>query len=256
MKSRKLMCVTALALFGAVSTALASNWYVDGKHGNDNNNCKSRQHACKTISNAIFLTLPGDSIFVAPAIYHESVFIPYTLKIIGSGAKTTIFSRFSLAARIRSISATSIESSKGSCSVLASSQSSFRRAVSSSFISSFGGILGPDCAARQELQDVLYRTDTLDRGMLSAVVANFGGRPEERGFSRLIGRQYPPYLLAPLPLSGSNKGYDTVNPQYSCVFVGCHLRRKVVEFAVSHEPHKPEARSSPRPGAQCCRINP
>ena len=26
----------------------------------------------------------------------------------------------------------------------------------------------------------------------------------------------------------------------SCVFVGCHLRRKVVEFAVSHETHKPK----------------
>src|SRR5580704_19781783 len=89
MKS-KLICATALILFGVVPTALASNWYVDGKHGNDNNNCRSRQHACKTIGNAIFLTLPGDSIFVAPAVYHESILIPYTLKIIGSGAKTTI----------------------------------------------------------------------------------------------------------------------------------------------------------------------
>jgi hypothetical protein len=90
MKS-KLICVTTLALFAIVPAALASNnWYVDGKHGNDNNNCRSRQHACKTIGNAIFLTLPGDSIFVAPAVYHESILIPYTLKIIGSGAKTTI----------------------------------------------------------------------------------------------------------------------------------------------------------------------
>jgi hypothetical protein len=32
---------------------------------------------------------------------------------------------------------------------------------------------------------------------------------------------------------GSNKGHDTVNLQYSCGPVGCHLRRKVVEFAVS-----------------------
>ena len=71
--------------------ALASSkWYVDGVHGNDNNNCKSRQHACKTISNALSLTLPGDSIFVAPATYHETLFIYFNLKIIGSGAKTTI----------------------------------------------------------------------------------------------------------------------------------------------------------------------
>jgi hypothetical protein len=39
---------------------------------------------------------------------------------------------------------------------------------------------------------------------------------------------------------GSNKGHDTVNLQYSCGPVGCHLRRKVVEFVVSHEAHKPK----------------
>jgi hypothetical protein len=90
MKS-KLICITTLTLFAIVPAALANNWYVDGKHGNDNNNCKSRQHACKTISNALLLTLPGDSIFVAPATYHESnFFIPFELHIIGSDAKTTI----------------------------------------------------------------------------------------------------------------------------------------------------------------------
>jgi hypothetical protein len=44
----------------------------------------------KTISNAISLTLPGDFIFRRPRDYHESLFIPFNLKIIGSGAKTTI----------------------------------------------------------------------------------------------------------------------------------------------------------------------
>src|SRR5260370_28685615 len=39
-------------------------------------------------------------------------------------------------------------------------------------------------------------------------------------------------------LQGSNKGHASFNVQYSCVFVGCHLRRKVFEFAVSHETHK------------------
>jgi hypothetical protein len=90
MESRKLMCVAVLTLFAAVPTASASKWYVDGKHGNDNNDCKSRQRACKTISNALLLTLPGDSIFVAPATYHEGLYIPFNLKIFGSGAKTTI----------------------------------------------------------------------------------------------------------------------------------------------------------------------
>jgi hypothetical protein len=91
MKSRKPICIAALILFAAVPNALARNtWYVDGVNGSDNNDCQSRLHACKTISNAISLTLPGDFIFVAPATYHESLFIPFNLKIIGSGAKTTI----------------------------------------------------------------------------------------------------------------------------------------------------------------------
>jgi len=34
---------------------------------------------------------------------------------------------------------------------------------------------------------------------------------------------------------GQNKGHDVVNLQYSCVSVGCHLRRNVVEIAASHE---------------------
>jgi len=80
-----------LALFATVPNALGANtWFVDGVNGSDLNDCRSRQHACKTISNAIALTLPGDSIVVAPATYHESIVIPYTLNIIGSDAKTTI----------------------------------------------------------------------------------------------------------------------------------------------------------------------
>jgi hypothetical protein len=93
MRHRLALSTLLLAAFFLVlaATAIASNtWYVDGVHGGDNNDCKSPQHACKTISNAISLTLPGDTILVAPAVYHESIFIPYTLKIIGSGATTTI----------------------------------------------------------------------------------------------------------------------------------------------------------------------
>lgn len=91
MKSRKMKLVAAVIFLAAVPTATASSkWYVDGVHGSDNNNCKSRQQACKTISNELSLTLPGDSIFVAPATYHETLFIYFNLEIIGSGAKTTI----------------------------------------------------------------------------------------------------------------------------------------------------------------------
>ena len=60
--------------------------YVDGVNGNDNNNCKSRQHACKTIGHAISLASSGDS-----ATYTENLTININLKVIGSGAQTTIF---------------------------------------------------------------------------------------------------------------------------------------------------------------------
>lgn len=87
---RKLLILTLIpTLLPAVLAA--HTWYVDGVNGNDNNDCQSPKHACQTISNAILLTLPGDTIFVAPAIYHESLFfIPFELNIIGSDAKTTI----------------------------------------------------------------------------------------------------------------------------------------------------------------------
>jgi hypothetical protein len=40
-----------------------------------------------------------------------------------------------------------------------------------------------------------------------------------------------------------------MNPQYSCVVVGCHLRREVFEFAVSHETHNPKVGGSNPPPA-------
>jgi len=92
MKSGTLICVAVTLLLCALTpSASASNqWYVDGRHGSDHNDCESRHHACKTISHAISLTSPGDSIFVAPAIYRESLTILFDLKIVGSGAATTI----------------------------------------------------------------------------------------------------------------------------------------------------------------------
>jgi hypothetical protein len=47
----------------------------------------------------------------------------------------------------------------------------------------------------------------------------------------------------------SNLGHLILNAQYSCVFVGCHLRRKVFEFAVSHDPHNPKVGGSNPPSA-------
>jgi len=88
----KLPKLLPMALFLVlVPAALASNtWYVDGVNGNDNNNCLSPQTACKTIGHAISLASSGDSIMVAPATYTENLTIGISLKIIGSGAATTI----------------------------------------------------------------------------------------------------------------------------------------------------------------------
>src|ERR1700680_712233 len=70
---------------------MASNtWYVDGVNGSDNNNCKSRQHACKTIGHAISLASSGDSIMVAAATYTENLTIGFSLTVVGSGAGTPI----------------------------------------------------------------------------------------------------------------------------------------------------------------------
>jgi hypothetical protein len=84
--------LTLLALFLAlVPNALANNtWYVDGVNGSDNNNCKTRLHACKTIGHAISLASSGDSIMVAAATYKENLTIRISLRIVGSPAGTTI----------------------------------------------------------------------------------------------------------------------------------------------------------------------
>jgi hypothetical protein len=71
--------------------ALASStWYVDGVNGSNNNSCKTHQTACKTIGHAISLASSGDSIRVAAATYAENLTIGFSLKIVGSGAGTTI----------------------------------------------------------------------------------------------------------------------------------------------------------------------
>ena len=54
---------------------------------------------------------------------------------------------------------------------------------------------------------------------------------------------------------GSNKGHHTRDAQYSCGLVGCHLRRKVVEFAVSHETHNPKVGGSNPPPATNLKLH-
>jgi len=84
--------VALLALFLALTpAALASTtWYVDGVNGNDDNDCKTDQAACRTIGHAISLCSAGDAIMVAPATYTENLTLNFSLKIIGSSAVTTI----------------------------------------------------------------------------------------------------------------------------------------------------------------------
>jgi hypothetical protein len=49
------------------------------------------------------------------------------------------------------------------------------------------------------------------------------------------------------------QGHDVMNHQYSCVFVGCHLRRKVVGFAMSHEALNPRFESGQGTRCPCIR---
>lgn len=65
-------------------------WYVDGVHGSNRNDCMSPARACKTITHAISLILPGDTIFVAPAIYRENIVDPPSMEIVGAATATTI----------------------------------------------------------------------------------------------------------------------------------------------------------------------
>ena len=73
-----------------VPSAFACIWYVDGVNGNDDNDCKTLQTACKTIGHAISLAKPRNTIRVSPATYTENLTISKSLNIIGSDAATTI----------------------------------------------------------------------------------------------------------------------------------------------------------------------
>jgi len=77
-------------LFIQPAFALASTWYVNGRTGDDGNNCKTAATACATIGHAISLAASGDTIKIAAATYQENLGIPFNLTLNGAGAKTTI----------------------------------------------------------------------------------------------------------------------------------------------------------------------
>jgi predicted outer membrane repeat protein len=82
--------VPVLALIMLSSPALAGTWYVDGVHGDDGNNCKTKATACATIGRAISLAASGDTIQIAAATYQENLSIPFNLTLNGAKAATTI----------------------------------------------------------------------------------------------------------------------------------------------------------------------
>jgi hypothetical protein len=86
---RTKLLVIALSLCMAPA-ALASTWFVDGRNGDDGNDCKSPATACGSIGHAIQLSASGDSIQIAAATYQENFTIPFDLTLIGAKAKTTI----------------------------------------------------------------------------------------------------------------------------------------------------------------------
>ena len=79
-----------LALFLGPSAVASTTWYVNGVSGSNSNTCTSPTTACKTIKRAISLAAAGDSILVAAATYKENLSIGFSLRVIGSGASTTI----------------------------------------------------------------------------------------------------------------------------------------------------------------------
>jgi hypothetical protein len=88
LKQTRLLVALVLAL--GLTAQASTTWYVNRAGGHDSNDCTSRTTACKTIGHAISLASSGDSINVAAATYTENLTIGFSLKVIGSGANTTI----------------------------------------------------------------------------------------------------------------------------------------------------------------------
>jgi hypothetical protein len=64
--------------------------FVDGVHGNDKNDCRSPQKACKTIQHAVDISGKGDRINVAAAVYRENLSVHRSVHINGAGSGRTI----------------------------------------------------------------------------------------------------------------------------------------------------------------------
>ena len=80
----------AKGLHSGSRAKVPATWYVDGVHGDDGNNCKSKSTACATIGHAISLAASGDAIEIAAATYQENLSIPFNLTFNGAKSATTI----------------------------------------------------------------------------------------------------------------------------------------------------------------------
>jgi hypothetical protein len=91
MKHKAIEKIVLTMIFLVHSVAWGSTTlYVSGVNGSDSNTCLSPSTACKTIGHAISLATSGDAIKVAATTYTENLTIGLSLRILGSGAKTTI----------------------------------------------------------------------------------------------------------------------------------------------------------------------
>ena len=115
MKNRlAFLSLVSVLLLILASVAIASTtWYVDGVNGNDGNDCKTRQTACKTIGHAISMASAGDTIGVGPATYTENLTIGFSVKLIGAGAKTTIINGVGVNGAVFTISTTALVTLSG-----------------------------------------------------------------------------------------------------------------------------------------------
>jgi len=90
MQANRQIVAEAKGLQSGSRAELHATWYVDGVHGDNGNNCKTKSTACATIGHAISLAASGDAIQIAAATYPENLSIPFNLTLNGAKAATTI----------------------------------------------------------------------------------------------------------------------------------------------------------------------
>ncbi len=90
MQANRQIVAEAKGLQSGSRAEVHATWYVDGVHGDDGNNCKTKSTACATIGHAISLATSGDAIQIAAATYQENLSIPFNLTLNGAKAATTI----------------------------------------------------------------------------------------------------------------------------------------------------------------------